>query len=536
VRTPSRSSERAKLLELRSAARLLTGIARDLERRDGAAQQSVTSVGATSPFLENCGSRGPSRREPGPPLVYHQYKVPKGISVSERSKRPAVGFAQRKLNAFLIDVHQRTRAFGIERAMLELCGRQDARFAQLIGTLPVRLKVDCIFGDNTERATRFFQLCRGLTVDGKIGSSTWSELEKVGAPALCRAVRRALSVLVPPVFADRTQRCRLQTTLLAALNPLLDDRIVDGLDPVLAVAGAMAAPSGVKVLNVRRELLSSEFANANARQLARLLRRLDLRLARGIQLASASAASNPVLAASVRQFIHAQTESTASIYSRLSTERLSCPGVLVIDPGHGGAATTGGSSPNNATSPSGVREKAMTLEMAELVRDYLGTRAPDVTVILTRNGDVNLGLADRAHVARDNNADVFVSIHFNGFDGATRGTEALVAPAATNVNHAEDTAFAAVLHGHVVAAIRAHDAGAKARGVRDQALGVLNDTELKPVGGLPPKACLVEIEFIDVPAVDRLLNTNANAATVRQDIAMAIGDAAVEELCMASCA
>jgi N-acetylmuramoyl-L-alanine amidase len=60
---------------------------------------------------------------------------------------------------------------------------------------------------------------------------------------------------------------------------------------------------------------------------------------------------------------------------------------------------------------------------------------------MTRSGDVNLTLADRAKVARTNRADLFLSIHFNGFNKSARGVEAFVRTAATNVNTAEDTRF-----------------------------------------------------------------------------------------------
>jgi N-acetylmuramoyl-L-alanine amidase len=38
--------------------------------------------------------------------------------------------------------------------------------------------------------------------------------------------------------------------------------------------------------------------------------------------------------------------------------------VVVIDAGHGGASKVGGSSANNATSPSGLLEKQLTLAVA----------------------------------------------------------------------------------------------------------------------------------------------------------------------------
>jgi hypothetical protein len=41
---------------------------------------------------------------------------------------------------------------------------------------------------------------------------------------------------------------------------------------------------------------------------------------------------------------------------------------------------------------------------------------------------------------------------------------------------------------------------------------------------------LLEIEFIDVPAVDQLLNTGPDTRAVRQEIAAAIKDAIVTEL------
>jgi N-acetylmuramoyl-L-alanine amidase len=78
----------------------------------------------------------------------------------------------------------------------------------------------------------------------------------------------------------------------------------------------------------------------------------------------------------------------------------------------------------------------------------------------------------------------------------------------------------------VLGALRAHEPTTKDRGVKDQVLGVLKDSAL----GSGVRACLVEIEFIDTKAVDELLNLNANAAQVRQDIAKAIAKACLDEL------
>lgn len=84
--------------------------------------------------------------------------------------------------------------------------------------------------------------------------------------------------------------------------------------------------------------------------------------------------------------------------------------VIVLDPGHGGAAEAGGSSPNN-TSGGGLLEKDLTLDVARRVRARLGDRAK---VLLTRDTDSNLSLSARAGFARAVGADVFLSLHCNG--------------------------------------------------------------------------------------------------------------------------
>src|SRR5688500_10830680 len=92
---------------------------------------------------------------------------------------------------------------------------------------------------------------------------------------------------------------------------------------------------------------------------------------------------------------------------------------VVLDPGHGGTFEVGGSSWNNAISFSGVMEKSMTLQMGLLVRQALqslSTNRLTLKVVMTRETDLNLGLPDRAGVARVKKADRFLSIHFNGFD------------------------------------------------------------------------------------------------------------------------
>jgi N-acetylmuramoyl-L-alanine amidase len=209
-------------------------------------------------------------------------------------------------------------------------------------------------------------------------------------------------------------------------------------------------------------------------------------------------------------------------------------GTIVIDPGHGGTGNIGGSDGNHAVSPSGVEEKDLTLILANLVKSELQSTASTgghtFNIVMTRTGDTNLSLADRAHVARTNHADRFLSIHFNGFNKVTRGTETYVRRALDNVNLADDKRFAGNIQNAVFNALRSADAGAKNRGVKEEKFGVLNDAALGNTSGGHCRACLLEVEFMDVPAVDVLLNTGANATTVRTQIAKAIAGAIITDL------
>ena len=78
---------------------------------------------------------------------------------------------------------------------------------------------------------------------------------------------------------------------------------------------------------------------------------------------------------------------------------------VVIDPGHGGA------KPGAKGSRS--FEKDITLEVALKFGKLIQDNYPDVKVIYTRTSDVDISLAERAHIANRNKADLFVSVHAN---------------------------------------------------------------------------------------------------------------------------
>jgi N-acetylmuramoyl-L-alanine amidase len=207
---------------------------------------------------------------------------------------------------------------------------------------------------------------------------------------------------------------------------------------------------------------------------------------------------------------------------------------VVIDPGHGGTGNIGGSDGNHAVSPSGVKEKDLTLILANLVKAELQSAATagghTINVVMTRTSDVNLSLAQRANVARTNHADRLLSIHLNGFNKVTRGVETYVRRAQDNVNLADDKRFAGNIQSAVFNTIKSADNGTQDRGVKEEKFGVLNDVALGNTSGGHCRACLLEVEFLDVPAVDVLLNTGPNAAAVRGQIAKAISGAIINDL------
>jgi N-acetylmuramoyl-L-alanine amidase len=223
------------------------------------------------------------------------------------------------------------------------------------------------------------------------------------------------------------------------------------------------------------------------------------------------------------------------------------PAVIVIDPGHGGTANVEGSNANNATSPTGVLEKTMTLDYARELRDSINDYSEEngllINVLMTRDADVNPTGVQRASIARDRGADIFHSFHFNATNGSARGTETLIRGVA-NVNEDEDRDFGQRVLDGILAGIRQYDEdGAADRGVKNYAWSasqqqnvpsvwaVLSDTTYSNISSYHPiRGIIAEVEFIDVPAVDQLLNTGVNASAIRTSIADEIRDAIIEDI------
>ena len=108
-------------------------------------------------------------------------------------------------------------------------------------------------------------------------------------------------------------------------------------------------------------------------------------------------------------------ESSDNEYETLPTEvdkNINKKYTILIDPGHGG--NDKGTIANDKI----TFEKDITLKVGALVAQKL-TKQKDVQVIISRNEDKYVSLADRAKLANEQGVDALVSIHLNGQTGGT---------------------------------------------------------------------------------------------------------------------
>lgn len=93
--------------------------------------------------------------------------------------------------------------------------------------------------------------------------------------------------------------------------------------------------------------------------------------------------------------------------------------VVAIDAGHGGEDP-------GAIGKAGTREKNVALAIAKKLADRINAE-PGMRAVLTRTGDYFVKFKDRIGRARDNQADLFVSIHADAFmDRSVRGSSVYV--------------------------------------------------------------------------------------------------------------
>ena len=172
--------------------------------------------------------------------------------------------------------------------------------------------------------------------------------------------------------------------------------------------------------------------------------------------------------------------------------------IIVIDPGHGGkdpGAVSGG-----------VQEKDIALAVALKI----GALLTGYEVVYTRTEDVYVGLSERALIANQAKADLFVSIHCNSVDDeSAHGMEVYVYTACS---------AASKRAAHAIYDCLLPASGLRGRGVKSKDLAVLRETKMPAV--------LIELGFISNPN-DRAKLTNS---AWQDDAAKAIADGIAEAL------
>ncbi|WP_027084881.1 N-acetylmuramoyl-L-alanine amidase family protein [Cohnella panacarvi] len=162
---------------------------------------------------------------------------------------------------------------------------------------------------------------------------------------------------------------------------------------------------------------------------------------------------------------------------------------VVLDAGHGGKDP-------GALSLNGKWEKEYNLALTLKVQQILAADER-IKLVLTRWDDSYPKLEDRVLIAKDANADLFLSVHANSYTASTNGTE-------TYYTREESLAFAQTMHAALAPAT-----GLKDNGVRSKNLHVTRETTMP--------AALLEIGYlsskIDEPQMwkEEFLNRVAEA-------------------------
>lgn len=155
---------------------------------------------------------------------------------------------------------------------------------------------------------------------------------------------------------------------------------------------------------------------------------------------------------------------------------------IVVDPGHGG-------KDSGAVAEDKTTEKSLTLRLAPRVASLLRQRG--YNVIMTRTTDEFIALSKRAEIANENNAEIFVSIHFNSASSPSAyGIEVLYA-SENDVDRKKDAGDQTRLAREVLNSVL-KETGANNRGIKNRPeLAVLRKTNMT--------ACLVEGGFVSNP-------------------------------------
>ncbi|RPF53450.1 N-acetylmuramoyl-L-alanine amidase [Aquisalibacillus elongatus] len=147
---------------------------------------------------------------------------------------------------------------------------------------------------------------------------------------------------------------------------------------------------------------------------------------------------------------------------------------LYLDPGHGGR--------DPGASGSGLVEKSVNLDIALRIRSLLNQTYDNVEVKMSRTSDQYKSLTQRTNEANSWEADFYLSIHCNAFNGSTRGYEDYIHSSLSNSS--QTAQYRDVIHEEITDAISLRN-----RGKKKANFHVLRETNMS--------AMLTENGFID---------------------------------------
>ncbi|WP_434642789.1 N-acetylmuramoyl-L-alanine amidase [Thermoanaerobacterium thermosaccharolyticum] len=174
--------------------------------------------------------------------------------------------------------------------------------------------------------------------------------------------------------------------------------------------------------------------------------------------------------------------------------------IVCIDPGHGGK--------DPGAVANGLKEKDITLDISLKLNNLL--KNYEVSTILTRGKDIDVGLSQRANIANSAKADFFISVHINAGGGS--GFESYRYPTSSD----KTASIHAIVHRELAKFYEEN--GFVDRGIKTANYAVLRETKMP--------AILVENLFIDSVKDANFLREENN----RQAIAQAICDGMVQAL------
>ncbi|MFC8561422.1 N-acetylmuramoyl-L-alanine amidase [Peribacillus frigoritolerans] len=148
---------------------------------------------------------------------------------------------------------------------------------------------------------------------------------------------------------------------------------------------------------------------------------------------------------------------------------------IIDDAGHGGK--------DPGAVANGLQEKDITLTLSKYVKSYLKENFTGFEYKSTRTTDVFLELSERADIANDFDADVFISFHVNAAGGTGFESYVYDKPSKASI------AFQNVLNTEAMTVAKKYGLGAHGEDKKRKNLAVVRETKMP--------AILTEICFID---------------------------------------